>query len=153
VAGIAQQGFKFVPFVSVVQRGTKARFPNFDNKEHHVKVLTGPTNFEFKVFTAKEPAPVTLDALGKITVHCLLHGYMVAHIYVVDSPWFAKSAATGTLSIDDVPEGDYEIKLEHPSLLSPSQISPALPKRIAVSNKQTTNIDIKFDLIAKPEPR
>jgi plastocyanin len=152
-ASVAQKGFKFEPFVTVAQRGTKMRFPNLDSKEHHVKTLSGPTSFEFKIYTSKEPSAVLLDAAGKISVHCLLHNYMLAHIYVVDTPWFAKSAASGAVSIDEVPDGEYELTVDHPHLLAPSQISPALPKRVRIGSAAATSMDVKFDFVAKPDPR
>ena len=58
---VEQQSFKFEPYVSIVQAGTRMRFPNRDMTEHHLKVLSGPSAFEFKVYTRKEPEPTLLD--------------------------------------------------------------------------------------------
>ena len=46
---VEQRMFKFEPYVLVVQTGTRMRFPNKDRSEHHLKVLSGPSAFEFKV--------------------------------------------------------------------------------------------------------
>ena len=107
--------FKFEPFVSVVQTGTRMRFPNKDRAEHHLKVLSGPSAFEFKVYTRKEPEPTLLDKSGLVTLQCLIHDWMNAHIYVVDTPWFGKTAKTGSAVIEGVPVGEYDVFVTHPS--------------------------------------
>jgi plastocyanin len=148
---VEQKNFKFDPLVTIVQRGTKMRFPNLDKKDHHVKVLTGPTLFEFKIYTSKEPAPVTLDSLGKITIHCLLHNYMVAHIFVVDTPWYGKTDESGILAIDNVPDGEYELTVDHPALIVSTQLNPAPPKRVRlIEGKVTPVVDVRFDFVQKP---
>jgi plastocyanin len=148
---VEQKNFKFDPLVTIVQRGTKMRFPNLDKKDHHVKVLTGPTLFEFKIYTSKEPTPVALDSLGKITIHCLLHNYMVAHIFVVDTPWYGKSDESGILAIDNVPDGEYELTVDHPAMIVPTQLNPAPPKRVRlIEGKVTPVVDVRFDFVQKP---
>ena len=151
-ASVTQKGFQFDPHVTIVQRGTAVRFPNLDKKDHHVKVLSGPTFFEFKIYTAKEPAPVVLDKLGKISLYCLLHSNMSGHIYVVDTPWHGKSDTLGLLTINDVPEGEYELTLDHPLVLAPVQVQPAQTMRVRIKDgKVSESINAKFDLVVKTQ--
>ena len=151
-ASVSQKGFQFDPHVTIVQRGTSVRFPNLDKKDHHVKVLSGPTFFEFKIYTAKEPAAVVLDKLGKISLYCLLHSNMSGHIYVVDTPWYGKSDALGLVTLNDVPAGEYELTLDHPLVLAPMQVQPAQTMRVRVTDsKVSENINAKFDLVVKTQ--
>jgi plastocyanin len=151
-AMVEQQQFKFEPFVSVIQAGTKMRFPNKDRAEHHVKVLSGPTTFEFKTYTRKEPDALTLDKLGQITVQCLLHDWMSAHIYVVDTPWFNKTAKGGSTVIENIPAGEYDIFVAHPSVLIPGQISPSMPRRVKLEASTAQVIEAKLNFVPKAEP-
>lgn len=149
---VEQQMFKFEPFVSVVQKGTRMRFPNKDRAEHHLKVLSGPSAFEFKVYTRKEPEPTLLDKAGLVTLQCLIHDWMSAHIYVVDSPWFGKTARTGSAVIEGVPAGDYDVYVTHPSVLIPGQVTPSVPRRIKMDANNVQVIEAKLELVPRAEP-
>ena len=149
---VEQQMFKFEPYVSVVQTGTRMRFPNKDRSEHHLKVLSGPSAFEFKVYTRKEPEPTLMDKAGLVTLQCLIHDWMNAHIYVVDSPWFGKTARTGSIVIEGVPAGDYDVYVTHPSVLIPGQITPSGPRRVKMDANNVQVIEAKLELVPKAEP-
>ncbi len=151
-AQVEQMQFKYEPFVSVVQKGTQMRFPNRDKADHHVKVLSGPQLFEFQIYTRKEPTPVTLDKPGQITLQCLLHNWMNAHIYVVDTPFFAKTSRTGSAVLQDLPEGEYDVIVTHPNVLFPGQVSPQMPRRIKLDATTSQVFDVKFDFVPKSEP-
>ncbi len=151
-AQVEQTGFKYEPFVSVVQKGTQMRFPNRDKADHHVKVLSGPQLFEFQIYTKKEPAAVVLDKPGLITLQCLLHNWMNAHIYVVDTPYFTKTTKTGPGLLQELPAGEYDVFVTHPSVLFPGQVSPQMPRRVKLESTGSQTIDVKFDFVPKPEP-
>lgn len=152
LATVSQKGFQFDPHVTVVQRGTSMRFPNLDKKDHHVKVLSGPTFFEFKIYTAKEPAPVVLDKVGKVSLYCLLHSNMSGHIFVVDTPYYGKTDTLGIVALNDVPEGEYELTLDHPLVLVPGQVQPAQTSRVKIGpEKSGDTINAKFDLLVKSQ--
>lgn len=152
-SGVVEQAYyKFDPFVSVVQTGTKVRFPNRDRNEHHIKVLSGPTVFEHKVYTRREPEPTVLDKPGQITLQCLIHDWMNAHIYVVDSPWFGKTSKSGSAVIENVPAGEYDVYVTHPSVLIPGQVTPSMPRRVKFDSSNVHVLEAKFDLVPKAEP-
>ena len=46
---------------------------------------------------------------GLVRVECDAHGWMLAHIYVADSPYYSLTGADGSFSITDVPPGDYTL--------------------------------------------
>jgi plastocyanin len=151
-ATVEQLYYKFDPYVSVVQAGTKIRFPNRDKNEHHIKVLSGPSAFEAKVYTRKEPDPVLFDRRGQVTLQCLLHDWMNAHIYVVDTPWFGKTSKAGSAVIENIPTGEYDVFVTHPSLLIPGQVSPAMPRRVSFDASNVHVLEARFDLVPKAEP-
>jgi plastocyanin len=151
--GVVEQSYyKFEPFVSVVQTGTKMRFPNRDRGEHHIKVLSGPSAFEHKVYTRKEPEPTPLDKPGQITLQCLIHDWMAAHIYVVDSPWFGKTSKSGSAVVENIPPGDYDVYVTHPSLLVPGQVTPVMPRRVKFEASNVHVLEARFELVPKSEP-
>lgn len=151
-SAVEQEYYKFDPFVSVVQTGTKVRFPNRDRNEHHIKVLSGPSLFEAKVYTRKEPEPALFDKPGQITLQCLIHDWMIAHIYVVDSPWFGKTGKSGSVLVENVPAGEYDVYVTHPSLLIPGQVTPSMPRRVKFDSNNVHVLDAKFDFVPKAEP-
>jgi plastocyanin len=151
-AMVEQNQMKYEPYVSVVQKGTQMRFPNRDKADHHVKVLSGPQFFEFQIYTRKEPTPVVLDKPGQITLQCLLHNWMNAHIYVVDTPYFAKTTRTGSGVLQDLPAGEYDVFVTHPNVLFPGQMTPAMPRRMKLDATTSQVMDVKFDLVPKAEP-
>ncbi len=152
IATVEQQSFKFEPYVSIVQAGTRMRFPNKDQTEHHLKVLSGPSAFEFTVYTRKEPAPTLMNKVGLVTLQCLIHDWMSAHIYVVDSPWFGKTSRAGSAVIEGVPPGEYDVFITHPSVLIPGQVTPSGPRRVKMDLSNVQVIEAKLELVPKAEP-
>lgn len=149
---VEQQSYKFEPYVSVVQAGTRMRFPNRDMTEHHLKVLSGPSAFEHKVYMRKEPEPTVLDKAGMVTLQCLIHDWMNAHIYVIDSPWFGKTSREGSVVIEGIPAGDYDVYVTHPSVLIPGQVTPSGPRRVKIDLNNVQVIEARLELVPKPEP-
>jgi hypothetical protein len=41
---------------------------------------------------------------------------MIGYIYVSETPFFAKTGSTGTASLEDMPSGDYLVKIWHPNM-------------------------------------
>jgi plastocyanin len=60
---------------------------------------------------------IILTKTGAITLGCHLHSSMLGHVYVADTPWFAKTDASGKASIQDVPDTATDISLWHPDQL------------------------------------
>lgn len=46
---------------------------------------------------------------GLVRVECDAHGWMLAHIYVADSPYYSLAGEDGSFSIGDVPPGSYTL--------------------------------------------
>jgi hypothetical protein len=65
--------------------------------------------------SGKPASPVVSDRPGPVAPGCNIHDRMVGFVYVVQSPWFAKTARTGATRLD-LPDGEYDLKVWHPWL-------------------------------------
>jgi hypothetical protein len=118
-AEIAQINKAFAPLVSVVQTGAALSFPNKDPFRHHVYSFSPAKTFELKLYSGVPAAPVVFDKPGVVILGCNIHDSMVAYLLVVDTPFFAKSDATGQAHLDGLPTGDYEVRVWHARLANP----------------------------------
>ncbi|MDM0107158.1 plastocyanin [Variovorax sp. J22R24] len=123
---ISQEKMRFVPAVSLVAVGAKARFVNNDPWEHHVRAsAAGVMQFDagpaggFELMIAAKPegkpgkvADATFEKAGAVLLGCHLHNSMRGHVYVSDSPWAALTGMDGLATID-VPEGAASVKVWH----------------------------------------
>lgn len=108
-ARIDQINKTFVPPVSVVQTGTRISFPNKDNIRHHVYSFSKAKKFEIKLYADTPAKPVLFDQPGYVVMGCNIHDNMIAHMLVVDTPYFAVSDKRGIAQIMDVPTGEYSL--------------------------------------------
>ena len=108
-ARIDQINKMFVPAVSVVQTGTRITFPNKDNIRHQVYSFSKAKKFEIKLYADTPAKPVLFDQPGYVVMGCNIHDNMIAHLLVVDTPYFALSDKRGMAQIVDVPTGDYSL--------------------------------------------
>ena len=113
-ATIEQRDREFIPYMTIVQRGTEIDFPNRDPFKHHVYSFSPAKVFEIKLYAGKPASPVLFDKLGEVAIGCNIHDWMAAHVLVVDTPWFAKTRGNGLAHIDRLPAGSYRLHLWHP---------------------------------------
>lgn len=121
-----QHSKQFDPHVLVVRIHTNVRFPNSDDIHHEVYSFSKPKPFELPLYHGTTAAPVTFDNPGEIVLGCNIHDNMFGYIYVVDTPWFAKTDAAGTLTIAAVPAGKYRARLWYPGLAAAAVIEQNL---------------------------
>jgi plastocyanin len=126
-ATIVQEKMQFIPAVTLLAVGSKARFINNDPWDHHVRSSPAgmgqfnATNAGFEIrlegkTDGKPPksSEVTLDKAGVIgatLLGCFIHGSMRGYVYVSDSPWAAKTNADGIAMFDDLPDGAAQFKV------------------------------------------
>jgi plastocyanin len=145
-ATIAQDHLQFTPYVTAVQVGSQIKFPNYDKVEHHVKSFSPTKEFEIKPYEKTTPPPILFDKAGVVIIYCLIHEWMRAYVYVVDTPYFGKSEASGEVALKDLPPGTYEIRAWHPDM---GAIKPPLLQTVKVSDQATQPVRFDFDFIAK----
>jgi hypothetical protein len=60
------------------------------------------------------------DKPGLVVMGCNIHDTMVAYLLVVDTPWFAKTDASGVAVIDNLPADAYKLVAWHFRLADPN---------------------------------
>ena len=83
-------------------------FPNRDNIRHHVYSFSSPKKFELPLYIGTPAAPVLFDKPGVVALGSNIHDWMLAYIYVVTTPYFAKTAADGKARLDGLTPGTCE---------------------------------------------
>jgi hypothetical protein len=56
------------------------------------------------------------DKPGVVVLGCNIHDWMIGFIYVSETPLFGKTDASGKMTIDDLPEGEYSVRVWHPRM-------------------------------------
>lgn len=100
---------QFVPLVSVIQTGSSVTFPNKDNIEHDVYSFSPAKKFELNLYHGVAASPVVFDKPGLVVMGCNIHDMMVAYVLVVDTPYFAKTDASGHATIENVSAESYRV--------------------------------------------
>lgn len=125
---------EFVPQIVVVQAGAPVSFPNKDNIRHHVYSFSPAKQFELKLYSGVPSKPVVFEKPGAVTLGCNIHDNMLGFIYVVDTPWFGKTDATGNVALDGLPAGRYQLHTWHPfQTVQPPAAGVVVPKDGAVA--------------------
>jgi len=126
---MAQQNLQFDPFVLIAPLGADVSFPNRDSVRHHVYSFSPAKPFELKLYGQDQTRVVHFDKPGVVSLGCNIHDNMVAFIVVVDTPYAAKTDASGQAVIHGVPAGAWPVRVWHPYLRAPGS---ALAATLAV---------------------
>jgi plastocyanin len=145
---ILQVDKEFVPRVSVVLVGTRVAFPNNDDVRHHVYSFSPAKRFELPLYQGVPPQPVLFDKPGVVVLGCNIHDWMVAYVYVSESPHFAKTGSEGRAEIDDLPGRAFLVRVWHPQLEGGED---ATRREVDLSRARRT--DVAWSLKLKPEVR
>jgi plastocyanin len=139
-ASIVQKNKTFIPLVTIIQTGSSIIFPNKDSVRHHVYSFSPAKTFELKLYSGVPSIPVVFDKTGTVILGCNIHDQMLAFVYIVDTPYFAKTDADGKVKISGVPNGDYLLKVWHYALRKENVTVDKL-----VSTKDTDTIKMVID--------
>ena len=126
IVQIEQIGRKFSPLVSVLQVGTQVSFPNNDTVRHHIYSFSAPKKFELKLYSGVPSENIVFDKPGSVVLGCNIHDKMIAYIYVVETPFFAKSDLNGKATIANLPKGKYQLKVWHYNLPANSPLAESV---------------------------
>jgi plastocyanin len=127
-----QRNMTFIPHVLPIKTGTTVDFLNNDEVKHNV---FSPDHEKYNLGTWPKGAikQYTFDKKGVYTQLCNVHPEMESFIVALDTPYFALTDKDGNFELQDVPPGDYTIKVWHEKLRFKKQ-------QIAVSEKGAENI-------------
>lgn len=111
-----QQNVQFQPYVLIVPVGGTVSFPNLDRVRHQVYSFSRGNRFELPLYSRGEAPTRTFSAAGVAALGCNIHDQMLAYIKVVDTPWAAKTDASGNLTLRGIPAGAATLRVWHPTL-------------------------------------
>lgn len=118
-----QKDIQFSPRMLIVPVGASVAFPNMDKVRHHVYSFSTINRFELKLYGREENRTVAFPKAGVAALGCNIHDAMSAFIVVVDTPFAAKTDATGRVSIPGVPAGRATLRVWHANIRAPGQQS------------------------------
>jgi len=143
-----QQNKEFAPLVLAVAVGTPVTFPNRDNIRHHVYSFSSTKRFELPLYIGTPAAPVVFDKPGSVVLGCNIHDWMVGHVYVLATPYFAKTGEDGRARIAELAPGTYEARVWHPRLKTDTDKTSTSVTVTAGEPAQVT-----FSVALKPDRR
>jgi plastocyanin len=112
-ATVSHKNKTFIPHVTAIRTGSKVIFPNLDPFFHNAFSSYDGQAFDVGLHPPGSKREVRFNRPGVVRLFCNIHPTMSAVIVVLNSPWFAVSNAQGNFRIDDVPAGDYRLRLFH----------------------------------------
>lgn len=113
---VVQQNIQFDPYVLIVPVGASVSFPNLDRVRHHVYSFSRGNRFEIQLFGRDESRSHVFTSVGVAALGCNIHDQMLAYVKVVDTPWAAKTGATGDVTVSGIPNGGATLRVWHPRL-------------------------------------
>jgi plastocyanin len=116
---IVQKNKMFNPKITVVQTGTNINFPNEDSFRHHVYSFSPAKKFELKLYSGVPTNPLPFDQAGVVTLGCNIHDSMLGYIYIVDTPFFAKTDDKGR-AVLKLSDGQYSYQVWLPGVNKPA---------------------------------
>jgi len=137
---------EFVPYVKAVVVGASVFFPNKDNIRHHVYSFSPAKTFELPLYSGTPANPVVFDRPGIVPIGCNIHDWMLAYIYVADSPYVAITARPGRVTLDSLPPGTYAVRVWHPRMEGTEE---ATVRSITLATTQ----EVAWQLTLRPELR
>jgi plastocyanin len=108
---MVQRDKMFQPNFLVVPVGSIVDFPNLDPWFHNVFSLYRGKKFDLGLYEAGSDRRVRFDRPGPSFVFCNIHPEMTAVVLTVDSQYFGVSDKAGHVTIANVPEGSYLVKI------------------------------------------
>jgi plastocyanin len=112
---------EFTPKVTAILVGTAVRFPNHDNIRHQVYSFSPAKRFELPLYAGVPAEPVVFDKPGVVVLGCNIHDWMIAYIYVSESPYFARTGKDGKALLAELPARAYTVRVWHPQLDAPEE--------------------------------
>lgn len=140
-----QQSAQFVPHVLAVRKGASVKFPNSDNIRHHVYSFSPAKPFQLRLYAGTSAEPVEFNHTGPVVLGCNIHDWMLGYIYIVDTPWYAKTGTDGRVTLENIPAGKYTLFVWHPRL---PDINKPVSQVIVIT--ENTVLEKQIDLALKP---
>ena len=141
---------QFVPRVLVIRTGTPVDFPNSDNVAHQVYSFSPAKRFQLSLYRGHVYPPLIFDQAGLVVLGCNIHDDMLGYIYVTPSPYFGKTGASGTLRLEGLPGGDYQVSAWNPRFNEPED---EITKEVRVGADAQPPVMLRLTKSLSPELR
>ncbi len=99
---LAQRNITFAPHVLIAPVGAVVSFPNFDRVRHHVYSFSAGNRFEINLYGQDQTRTYTFTHAGVAAIGCNIHDQMSAYVVIVDTPFAAKTDASGVVTLQGV---------------------------------------------------
>ncbi len=132
---LLQKGKKFIPHILPITVGSTVDIPNRDPIFHNAFSNFAGQPFDTGLYPPGSSQRVTFRREGTARVFCNIHAAMSAVIVVLGTPHFAITGPAGAFRIENVPPGDYLLKVWHER--APEETLRRLERRIAVADPET----------------
>ena len=133
---VTQRDIQFDPFVLIAPVGASVSFPNLDRVRHHVYSFSRGARFEIELFGRDESRSHTFTNAGVAALGCNIHDQMLAYVKVVDTPWAAKTGATGDVTLTGLPAGGATLRVWHPNLVGRGNEIATIYTQAATGSRQ-----------------
>jgi plastocyanin len=113
---IDQHGCNYTPHVLVMEKGQKLTLKNSDPLLHNVHgyLENGSTAFNVAMPLKDQTVSKKIKKDGIVEIQCDAgHTWMFAYVYSSQHPYATVTDANGNFTIDDIPEGEYELVVWH----------------------------------------
>jgi len=147
-ANVDQVDKEFVSAVTAIYVGSTITFPNKDQIRHQVYSFSPPKKFESHLYAGSATAPVLFDKPGVVVLGCNIHDWMIAYIYVSDTPFFGRTTSMGTAKVGGLPPGAYIVRVWHPDM-GETEASTVRPAQLTDEHPTT----LEWQLNLKPTYR
>jgi len=108
---MVQRNKAFEPSLLVVPLGSLVEFPNLDPWFHNVFSLYQGKRFDLGLYEAGAQKTIRFDRLGPSYIFCNIHPEMAAVVLTVNSDFYGVSDKSGRISIENVPNGNYSLRV------------------------------------------
>ncbi len=137
---VDQRNLRFEPHLLPIVVGTTVNFLNGDDVQHNVFTPSPAGDFfNLGTWPKGQTKPYTFTKMGKVELLCNVHHEMHGYILVLQNPFFAVTDKEGNFRIENVPAGNYTLKVWHERATAPG-------KAIQVS---TGTLTVNFELAAQ----
>lgn len=129
-----QRNKRFLPHILAIPVGSQVDFPNHDPIFHNAFSNFAGQPFDTGLYAPGTSQKITFRRPGVVRVFCNIHAQMSAVIVVIPTPYFATSVASGAFRIDNVPAGEYTLKVFHER--ATENTLAGLERRVTVNGDQ-----------------
>jgi plastocyanin len=136
IAKMIQKNKTFTPHVLPIRVGASVDFPNFDPIFHNAFSNYNGQLFDVGLYPPGTSRRVRFARPGVVRVFCNIHAAMSAVIVVLNTPYFVATLKNGNYQLDNVPAGEYSLRVFHERATQSTLDS--LARRVTVTNETVT---------------